>query len=44
MELETNQVNMVKDLCGTVHLAQNDDHLIINELLELSQVANHLHF
>lgn len=34
---------MVKDLCGAVHLAQDDNHLIIDELLELPQVANHLH-
>lgn len=35
---------MFKDLCGTVHLAQNDNHFIVDELLELSQVACHVHF
>ena len=34
---------MVKDLGGTVHLAQDDDHLVVDELLELPQVAPHLH-
>ncbi len=34
---------MVKDLRGAVHLAQDNNHLIIDELLELPQVANHLH-
>lgn len=35
---------MLKDLCRTVHLAQNGNHLIVNEFLELSQVARHVHF
>lgn len=35
---------MFKDLCRTVHLAQDDDHLFVDELLELSQVAGHVHF
>lgn len=35
---------MFKDLCRTVHLAQDDNHLIVDEFLELSQVAGHVHF
>lgn len=34
---------MIKDLCRTVHLAQNDYHLIVDELLKLSQVTRHVH-
>lgn len=34
---------MVEDLGGAVHLAKDNNHLIIDELLELSQIANHLH-
>ena len=34
---------MVKDLSGAVHLAQDDDHLVVDELLELSEVTGHLH-
>lgn len=30
----SHQVHMVKDFCGAVHLAQDDDHLIVNELFE----------
>lgn len=40
----TYQEDMIKDLCRTVHLAQNDNHLLVDELLELSQVARHVHF
>lgn len=39
----THQKDMFKDLCRAVHLAQNDDHLIVNELLEFPQVACHVH-
>jgi len=39
----SHQVNVVKDLGGAVHLAQDDDHLVVDELLELAQVARHLH-
>lgn len=35
---------MFKDLCGTVHLTQDDNHLFVNEALELPQVACHVHF
>lgn len=35
---------MFKDLCRTVHLAQDDNHLVVDEFLELSQVAGHVHF
>lgn len=34
---------MFKDLSRTVHLTQDDDHLFVNEALELSQVARHVH-
>lgn len=34
---------MFKDLRRTVHLTQDDDHLFVNEALELSQVARHVH-
>lgn len=34
---------MIEDLSGAVHLSQDDDHLIIDKLLELPQVADHLH-
>lgn len=34
---------MIKDLGGTVHLSQDDDHLVVYELFELPQVTNHLH-
>lgn len=40
----TYQEDVVKDLRRTVHLAQNDNHLIVDELLELSQIACHVHF
>lgn len=40
----TYQEHVVKDLRRTVHLAQNDNHLIVDELLELSQIACHVHF
>lgn len=38
------QEDVVKDLSRTVHLAQNNNHLFVDELLELSQVACHVHF
>lgn len=34
---------MFKDLCGTVHLTQDDNHFFVNEALELPQVACHVH-
>lgn len=34
---------MFKDLRRTVHLTQDDNHLFVNEALELSQVARHVH-
>ena len=37
------QVHVVEDLGGAVHLAQDDDHLVVDELFELPQVAHHLH-
>lgn len=40
----TYQEDVIKDLRRTVHLAQNDYHLVVNVLLELSQVACHVHF
>lgn len=40
----TYQEDMFKDFCRTVHLTQNDNHLIVDVLLELSQVARHVHF
>lgn len=40
----TYQEDVFKDLCRTVHLAQNENHLIVYELFELSQVACHVHF
>lgn len=40
---KTDQINMIEDLSGAVHLSQDDDHLIIDKLLELPQVADHLH-
>lgn len=40
----TYQEDVIKDLRRTVHLAQDDNHLIVDELLELSQVACHVHF
>lgn len=40
----TYQEDVIKDLRRTVHLAQNDNHLIVDELLKLSQVACHVHF
>lgn len=39
----TYQKDMFKDLSRTVHLTQDDDHLFVNEALELSQVARHVH-
>lgn len=36
------KIKMVKDEGGLVHLAQDEQHFIINELLELFQVAVHL--
>lgn len=39
----TYQVDVVKDLCGAVHLSQDDDHLVVDELFELPQVTHHLH-
>jgi hypothetical protein len=33
---------MVKDEGGLVHLAQDEQHLVIDEFLELLQVAVHL--
>lgn len=43
-ESEPYQKDVFKDLRGTVHLAQDDNHLVVDELLELSQVARHVHF
>lgn len=40
----TYQEDVVKDFRRTVHLAQNGNHLIVDELLKLSQVARHVHF
>lgn len=40
----TYQKDVIKDLCRTVHLAQNDNHLVVDELFELSQIACHVHF
>lgn len=40
----TYQEDVIKDLRRTVHLAQDDNHLIVDELLELSEVARHVHF
>lgn len=40
----THQEDMVKDLSGAIHLTQNGNHLIVDKLLELSQVACHMHF
>lgn len=34
---------MLEDFRGAVHLSQDDDHLVVYELLELPQVADHLH-
>lgn len=42
-ELWPYQEDVVKYFCWAVHLAQYDDHLIIDELFELPQVTNHLH-
>lgn len=39
----TYQKDMFKDLRRTVHLTQDDNHLFVNEALELSQVARHVH-
>lgn len=39
----SHQVDVLEDLGGTVHLAQDHQHLVADELLELRQVANHLH-
>lgn len=41
--LDAHQEDVVKDLGGTVHLAQDDDHLVVNELFELPEVTRHLH-
>lgn len=38
----TNQIEMVKDERGFVHLPKNKQHLIVNELFVLFQVAVHL--
>lgn len=35
---------MLEDLSWAVHLTQDDDHLIINVLFKLPQIAPHLHF
>lgn len=43
-ESDPYQKDVFKDLRRTVHLAQDDNHLIVYELLELSQVAGHVHF
>lgn len=39
----THQKDMFEDLRRTVHLAQDDDHLFVDEALELPQVARHVH-
>lgn len=39
----SHQVDVFEDLGGTVHLAQDHNHLVADELLELGQVADHLH-
>lgn len=36
------QVDMVKDECGFVHLAQDQQHLIVDELFVLLQVTVHV--
>lgn len=36
------QVDVVKDECGFVHLSQNQQHLIVDELFEFLQVAAHM--
>lgn len=40
----TYQEDVIKDLCRTVHLAQDHNHLIVYEFLELPKVACHAHF
>lgn len=37
------QKDVVKDFRGTVHLSQDDDHLVVDELLKLPQITDHLH-
>lgn len=38
------QVDMVKDESGFVHLAQDEEHFIVNELFVLLQVTVHVLF
>ena len=38
----TNQVEVIKDECCLVHLAQDQQHLVVNELLVLHQVTAHM--
>lgn len=37
------QIDVFEDFSGTVHLSQDDNHLIVYELLKLPQVTHHLH-
>ena len=39
----SHQVDVFKDFRGAVHLSQDDDHLVVDELLKLPQVTHHLH-
>lgn len=38
------QVDVIKDESGFVHLAQDEEHLIVNELFVLHQVTVHVLF
>lgn len=38
----THQINVVKDECGFIHLTQDQEHLVVDELLVLLEVAAHV--